>query len=488
MVFSNPWFLLFWAAVLLLLAPGARHEDHAATWKKRALTAASCLFYAAWDVRYLGLLLSVSLTDYWCARRIAAAPGVAARRGYLWLSIASNLGLLGYFKYAGFFAHNLDALLGTHLSPLSILLPAGISFYTFKTMSYVIDVYRGEIRPRESWLDYAMFVTFFPELIAGPIVRASVFLPQLTRPIGPTRERLAVGLSLFLCGASKKVLADHLGIQVSPVFADPLAFHSSTAWAALLGYSLQIYLDFSGYSDMAVGCARTLGYELPENFRMPYLAENVSEFWRRWHITLSTWLRDYLYLPLGGNRRGPLRTYGNLLATMLLGGLWHGASWNFVLWGALHGGALALHRALKSAASGRALLPRGPAIAVTFLFCSLCWIPFRCPSFAGTAAMLQALWPARTAPSIPWVSYELPWIVALVVLGHAVGVTLEAPGPRARRLLQRLGACAQPEALSGVTLRLSLATAPGVFVVVLWLLCVLLFAVTQTTPFIYFQF
>lgn len=491
MVFSNPWFFVFWGGILLLLAPQGAHPA-ALPWKKRALTAASCLFYAAWDVRYLALLLGISAVDYLCARRIAASPRAGVRRALLVLSIGTNLGLLGSFKYAGFFAQNLDALLGTRLGPLDILLPAGISFYTFKTMSYVIDVYRGEVEPRESWLDYAMFVTFFPELIAGPIVRASVFLPQLERPIGPTGDRLAIGLSLFLLGTTKKVMADHLGVQVTPVFADPLAFGPGTAWAALLGYSLQIYLDFSGYSDMAVGCARTLGYELPENFRMPYLAQDVSEFWRRWHITLSTWLRDYLYVPLGGNRRGAGRTYCNLLATMLLGGLWHGASWNFVLWGALHGGALALHRALKQASGGRDLLPRGPAVMVTFLFCSLCWVPFRCAGFAQTLAMLRALWPGRQA-GLGWVSWELGWIVALVALGHALGSAL-SPGARgaraklARRLLRVAGAVPLQETIGGVVIRLSLATAPGVYLISLWLLLIFLFAVTRTTPFIYFQF
>ena len=206
---------------------------------------------------------------------------------------------------------------------MSVLLPAGISFYTFKSMSYTIDVYRRRIEPCSSHLDYTMFVTFFPDLIAGPIVRASVFLPQMTRRIGPTRERLLHGGSLFLIGMAKKLLiADHVAVVANDVFASPGSWSAATAWCGLLAYSLQIYCDFSGYSDMAIGTAKMLGYDLPENFNMPYLAASVAEFWRRWHITLSEWLRDYLYIPLGGNRRGTLRTDVNLLLTMLLGGLW----------------------------------------------------------------------------------------------------------------------------------------------------------------------
>ena len=231
------------------------------------------------------------------------------------------------------------------MAAANILLPAGISFYTFKSMSYTIDVFRGSLKPCRSWLDYATFITFFPELIAGPIVRGSVFLPQMDRVIGPTMDRVASGASMFLQGLVKKLfVADRMAVVADAVFATPGIFDTATTWCGVAAYTIQIYCDFSGYSDMAIGTARMIGYDLPENFNMPYLSTNITEFWRRWHMTLSTWLRDYLYIPLGGNRHGVLMTYRNLFLTMLLGGLWHGANWTFVIWGGLHGCALAVHK------------------------------------------------------------------------------------------------------------------------------------------------
>jgi alginate O-acetyltransferase complex protein AlgI len=473
-VFSNPWFFLFLAAVLSLLGlPGALVQ------KKRILTVLSCLFYAAWDIRYLVLLLAISLVDYYCAKRISEAQ-LSETRGKWWVtfSIVSNLTVLGYFKYANFFLASVRPLIGGSHTPLSILLPAGISFYTFKTMSYVIDVYRKELKPQKSYLDYAMFITFFPELIAGPIVRASVFLPQMERSIGPSQNRLREGGSLFLIGFCKKVMADHLGIMVTPVFEQPQLYDTTTVWAALLGYTMQIHLDFSGYSDMAVGMARAMGYSLPENFNMPYLSRNLPEFWRRWHITLSTWLRDYLYIPLGGNRTG--NTYFNLTVTMLLGGLWHGASWNFVLWGALHGLALAAHRLIKDLSKGRALLPAVPATCVTLLFVGFSWIPFRCTNFSQTWSMVRGL--LGLGGTARWLSQDLLVITLIVIVGHWFATCLPA------KVLTLLDLSVQRDEISGPIITFSMTTVRGAFVTTTLLLLVLVFALTQTTPFIYFQF
>jgi alginate O-acetyltransferase complex protein AlgI len=482
MLFSSPWFFAFLALVLAWLALPWSVDA-----KKRWLALASCLFYAAWDYRYLGLLLFISAVDYGCARRIADAPQPRQRRGWLMASLVSNLGLLAYFKYTNFLIDSLNGPLvmaGFSLPHANILLPAGISFYTFKTMSYVIDVYRRELEPVDSLADYVTFVTFFPELIAGPIVRASVLLPQLKRNIGPTVDGLAAGLSIFLLGYTKKLVADRLGVMNDPVFAHPERFDGLTLLGATLGYSCQILCDFSGYSDMAVGTARTIGYDLPENFALPYLSANIAEFWRRWHMTLSSWLRDYLYVPLGGNRKGEFRTYVNLMATMLLGGLWHGASWNFVLWGGLHGVALALHRLARSRFP-RLALPPVLGVCFTFAFVTLAWIPFRAQSFGQSMALVRGLfgWQA----GLRWQSAELWWLLGVVAFGHVAGAWLSR-GNGTRALLAKFDLRLVRDELSGWYLRFGIGTVAGVWLVVTWILLALLFAPTKVSPFIYFQF
>jgi alginate O-acetyltransferase complex protein AlgI len=490
MIFSSPRFLIFLAVTLLLLAIPWRHGV-----KKRLLLVASCVFYAAWDYRYLALLFTVSVIDYWCAARIAATPAAHRRRAWVTASIVSNLAILGYFKYYNFFIDNLNPLLGWSglgLPTLVILLPAGISFYTFKSMSYTIDVYRREIEPSQSLMDYATFVTFFPELIAGPIVRASVFLPQMTRRIGPTADRLGVGASLFLLGLTKKVvIADRVAVPVDHVFAHPALFSGGMLWLAAIGYSLQIYCDFSGYSDMAIGTAKMIGYDLPENFNMPYAATSVAEFWRRWHMTLSAWLRDYLYIPLGGNRRGPGRTYVNLMATMLLGGLWHGASWNFVIWGGLHGVALAGHRFYRARVRPDVHLPALVGWFLTLTFTVLCWIPFRAAHLADTLQFLRGLF--THAGGTQTFSGEVVYLaLALVVPAHLLGLALGRAAVRPRPILGRIlgaaGADLVGSPISGWAVRLSTRTLAGSFLVPLWILVVLLSAETHTRPFIYFQF
>jgi alginate O-acetyltransferase complex protein AlgI len=492
MLFTSPRYIIFLAVTLVVLAliPGR-------TPKKRALAVASCFFYAAWDWRYLGLLLAISVIDYWAASRIAASEIRRVKQRWLLVSIVSNLGILGYFKYCNFFLENFNVAssrFGFSVATINILLPAGISFYTFKTMSYTVDVFRGRLQPCRSWLDYATFITFFPELIAGPIVRGSVFLPQMDRVIGPTAERLAAGSSMFLQGLVKKLfIADRMALVSDTVFATPGIFDTATVWCGVAAYTIQIYCDFSGYSDMAIGTARMIGYDLPENFKMPYLSTNITEFWRRWHMTLSAWLRDYLYIPLGGNRHGVLMTYRNLFLTMLLGGLWHGANWNFVLWGGLHGCALTWHKVWVKRASPHIALPALLGWIFTMLFVMVTWVPFRAKSFRDTMSILKSM--AGFAPGrYNWISVWLFYTIILCVIAHFVGWLIERRQHQNTAsvwtgwLCGLLGAGIEDATISGPYLVLRRVTVAGAFVVAMTLLMLYLFAPLMMNPFIYFQF
>ena len=313
-------------------------------------------------------------------------------------SVCVNLGLLGFFKYYNFFVDSASAVLsewGLGISNLEIILPVGISFYTFQTMSYTLDIYRGKLKPARSFSDFALFVAFFPQLVAGPIVRAADFLPQLEHRVHIRGANLWAGTQIFLIGLFKKLMiADSVAPFVDAVHEYPGYYSPMTTWLCVLAYSLQIYCDFSGYSDMAIGCARMMGYEFQRNFNMPYLSATITEFWRRWHISLSSWLRDYLYISLGGNRKGHLRTYTNLLTAMILGGLWHGASWNFVIWGTLHGAVLALHKAwtgMPKPAFWNSGLIRVLGVASTFMFVSLVWVLFRAQDTQTMEAVYRKL-------------------------------------------------------------------------------------------------
>ncbi|MCB9594434.1 MAG: MBOAT family protein [Sandaracinaceae bacterium] len=324
---------------------------------------ASCAFYMAWNWRYIGLILFSTLLDYCAGLGIHAAKSSRAKKAWLGLSLAGNLGLLGVFKYFNFFSEatgDVLSLFGVaiHAPVLDVLLPVGISFYTFQTLSYTIDVYRGRLEPVRNPIEFAFYVTFFAQLVAGPIVRASELLPQLRRPPWLDRERVGHGLFLIAIGLIKKViLADFVSVNlVDRVFADPSAFSGTETIIGLYAFTLQIYADFSGYTDVARGSSLLFGIELPENFDRPYQATSVAEFWRRWHMTLSTWLRDYLYFPLGGSKSGELRTYFNLYLTLFLIGLWHGASWTFVIYGNLQAAAVMWNRYLVRERAAR----RGP--------------------------------------------------------------------------------------------------------------------------------
>ncbi len=397
MIFNSLTFVVFFAAVL-----GAYWALRSWSARKNLLLGASYLFYGAWNPPFVLLLVLSTVVDYVAAARMAAATGPAARRAWLGVSLVANLGLLGYFKYGQFLVENFAALLQlagiTYVAPeLGIILPVGISFYTFQTLSYTIDVYRGQLAPTRSFRDFALYVTFFPQLVAGPIVRAVDFLPQMASARAPQSGRLAWGLFLMTLGLFQKVvLADTLlSGAADKVFGAPGPVATLDAWVGVLAFSGQIFFDFAGYSTCAIGAALCLGFSLNDNFRAPYAAVGFSDFWRRWHISLSTFLRDYLYIPLGGNRAGLARALLNLLIVMFLGGLWHGAAWTFVAWGVVHGLCLVIERLLK-AAFGEARWTATPVAQaalglLTFAIVSLAWVFFRVPDFGAAMRMFLAL-------------------------------------------------------------------------------------------------
>ena len=402
MQFNTYLFAAFFAVVLAIhRAPIAWRT------KKLALLVESYVFYAAWDPAFVVLLWASTVVDWYVAQAMARAQAPRRRRSLLIVSLAFNLGLLGYFKYAGFLQRSVAAVLGIagvswHPAPLSIALPIGISFYTFMTISYTIDVYLRRAKPARSALDYALFVTFFPHLVSGPIVRAPELVPQFETPRQATRDQLGWGLALLVLGLFQKVVvADgFLAPVVDRVYGAALV-GTADAWVGTLAFAGQIACDFAGYSTCAIGVALCLGFYLPENFRYPYAAIGFSDFWRRWHISLSTWLRDYVYIPLGGNRRGPSRTQVNLLLTMVIGGLWHGAAWTFVAWGALHGAYLAIERGLRrvmpaSRLWSHALVRMGLGL-LTFAAVCVAWVCFRADSFRRAWMLVTAMFGANRA-------------------------------------------------------------------------------------------
>lgn len=420
MLFPTIAFAVFFAIVLTANWALVRRP---VTWRLFML-GASWFFYGWWDVRFVALLAGSTLVNQVLARRIAASDDDRARRRTLALAVVANLGVLGFFKYYGFFVESAEGLLHglglqANLPLLQLVLPVGISFFTFQALSYVIDVHRRRIEPT-TMLRFGVYLSFFPQLVAGPIVRASEFLPQLDEPRDPARVDGARGFRLIAAGLFKKVvIADTLATHlVDRVFATPADFSAPEILVGVYGYAVQIYCDFSAYSDIAIGCALLMGLRFPDNFDSPYIARSLQEFWRRWHMTLSRWLRDYLYVPLGGSRKGRVRTYRNLGITMVLGGLWHGASWMFVLWGGLHGGWLAAERwvrerratALERAGVGKGddngvgWLGRLAQRLVIFHFVCLGWILFRSDSMGTVGEILRRLgteWGAAPAVTLP---------------------------------------------------------------------------------------
>lgn len=379
----------------------------------------SYIFYGWWDWRFCFLMLALTVIAYISALGIERGKH---KKLFTALGVAFPLVILGFFKYFNFFVGSFTDLFSIkNAGVLAIILPVGISFYTFQSMSYTIDVYRGKLKATGSFIKFALYVSFFPQLVAGPIVKASDFLPQLEEDRNVNLRNLEVGIQIFLFGLFKKVvIADHLSVFVDDVFSAPSAYHSFSVILAVVAYSIQIYCDFSGYSDMAVGCAKIMGYDLMRNFNLPYISQNVSEFWKRWHISLSSWLMEYLYIPLGGNRKGRTRTYINLLITMVLGGLWHGASWNFVLWGTLHGLALCIHKLyvqFRGTTKEKNTFSKIVSIAFTYVFVCICWIFFRSEDFSVSLSVLSKVfvWQDGIIQPYTWLFFSGAVLLAATV-------------------------------------------------------------------------
>ncbi len=464
-------------ALFLVLVVGVYHFlPHRA--QNLLLLVASYFFYGVWDTRFAGLLLLSTTLDHWIARGLGASDDKRWRKQLLLASVVLNLGILGVFKYYDFFAASAAELLrGLGLEvpalTLGLILPVGVSFYSFQELSYIVDVYRGNLRPARRFTDFALFVSFFPQLVAGPIERATTLLPQIEHPRRTTWTGVRTGLWLILWGTFKKVfVADNLGRLVDAVY-DPAAQPTGLElWLGVYAFAFQIYCDFSGYSDVARGSARLMGFELMKNFDLPYFATSLRELWRRWHISLTTWLRDYLYIPLGGNRVGRAKHYRNVLVTMTLCGLWHGAAWVYVVWGLLHAVALVLQHALEPW-SARVRPARGPAAwpwkvlgwFVTFHLWCLFFVPFR-------AENLQQAWDV-------FVSLFTDWNVGMASAWSLPALFFVAP----LVLIESLEFLRKrDEALLGTPF---LVRAP---VYALLFIGLLLLAEDHARPFIYFQF
>ena len=395
LIYNSKEPLLFCSGLFIFLFTGFMigyflvHKNHRA--KTTFVTLFSLYFYYKSSGIYFLLLILSAVVDYSLANVIFKAGSKKNKTKVLIISLLLNLGLLAYFKYTNFFYSIICDISNHSYTPLCIFLPVGVSFFTFQSLSYTIDIYRGSLKPVKSILDYAFFVTFFPQLVAGPIVRAVDFIPQIFKPIKVTDEMIGRGIFLIASGLIKKtVIADFISSNfVDRIFDQPALYTGLENLFGVYGYALQIYCDFSGYSDMAIGIALLMGFHFNINFDSPYQSRNITEFWRRWHISLSTWLKDYLYISLGGNRKGRIRTYINLFITMLLGGLWHGAGFRFVLWGGMHGAALGIHKLYlhlrttppkKQDNPGKELLKTTLSVIVTFHFVCFCWIFFRAPN------------------------------------------------------------------------------------------------------------
>ncbi|HKI34378.1 MAG TPA: MBOAT family O-acyltransferase [Gemmataceae bacterium] len=422
-------FLLVLASVVLTYY-ALRSRAH----KYRFLLGVSWLFYVVLSPSpwFLGVILFTTVVDYFSGLLIESAATPGGKRRWLLLSVASNLGFLAAFKYSNFALHNglsVARWLGWDVPDwtLQVVLPLGISFHTFQGISYTLDVYKGKIRAVRAFVDFALFVAFFPQLVAGPIVRAVEFLPQMAEPPRATSRQVVEGLHWFVVGLVKKAfLADWLARFVDPVFHDPSAYDALTLRWAVLAYAAQIYCDFSGYSDLAIGCAKWFGFELPQNFNFPYLSASIPEFWRRWHISLSTWMRDYVYISMGGNRRGSLRTYLNLLLTLTLCGLWHGASWSYVLWGFYNGVLLAVHRMYDHALGDRPWLLRLRstwafrlfAVLGTFVLVAGGFGILRTETWSACWTVERAWLGGAADGARHWLPAWVPLLVGMVVLGH----------------------------------------------------------------------
>ena len=480
MLFNSLSFLIFFTIVCTLAAltntaPFRRMErEKRMRVRHLLLLAASYVFYGWWNWKCCFLMLGLTLTAYLCALRMDGKN----RRLALCVGVVLPLLILGIFKYFNFFIDSFCALFGiARAGTLRILLPVGISFYTFQSLSYTIDVSRGKLMPERDFVKTALYIAFFPQLVAGPIVKAGDFMPQLYEERSISLRGLGLGVQYFAFGLFKKiVLADNLGVFVDSVHAFPAAYSALTLLLSVYAYALQIYFDFSGYSDMAVGCARILGYDLPRNFNLPYLSRNVSEFWKRWHISLSSWLQEYLYIPLGGNRRGRARTYLNLMLTMVIGGLWHGAAWTFVVWGALHGVALCVHKLYAAWRKKRGLTRRGPlwtafSIFLTFSYAAFCFTVFRADSTGKAFRIIAGIFTGQSG--LRYVSFWAVTALALTALCSLAAIL------RSRKNGTRI---------EGFYPTVDLSSFWGLTVFFTFVGLILALAYTGQSPFIYFQF
>ena len=479
MVFSSIEFLTFFAVVFVALCfleskPIVKKftEPRIRKIKHIFLLIASYVFYGWWDWRFCFLMLLLTFIAYISAKKVSEEQHA---NFFKFLGVAFPLVILGFFKYFNFFLESFSLAFGIeNLGTLNIILPVGISFYTFQSMSYTIDVIRKDIKS-ENFLKVALYVAFFPQLVAGPVVKASEFIPQLDEGRRITKENVIKGVQIFVFGLFKKVVfADHLSVFVDDVFSKPEAFHSFSVILAVISYSIQIYFDFSGYSDMAVGCAKCIGYDFSRNFNMPYISKNPSEFWKRWHISLSTWLQQYLYISLGGNRKGAARTYVNLLITMVLGGLWHGASWNFVLWGTFHGLLLCVHkifRKIRKNKQGNAF-SNMLSIIGTYIMVCLGWVLFRAEDFSTAFAVYKQMfiWDKGILQIYSWA------IVSIVVVFVATLIAVISAKKKNENIISGFYPMLNPQKMSHQV----------IFITALGLLIVL--AYTGNNPFIYFQF
>ncbi|HJG77397.1 MBOAT family O-acyltransferase [Phocaeicola barnesiae] len=473
MIFSSGlflWLFLGFSLIYLLL-------QRKTTARLLFVSLFSYYFYYKSSGFYFFLLGIVTVSDFLLACWMYRTETSWKRKLIVCCSLCINLGLLCYFKYTNFFYEMLAPLWHGTYHPLDIFLPVGISFFTFQSLSYTIDVYRKDLKPLSNLLDYVFYVSFFPQLVAGPIVRARDFIPQIRQPLYVSPEMFGQGVFFIVSGLFKKaVISDYISVNfVERIFDNPGLYSGLENLFGVYGYALQIYCDFSGYSDMAIGIALLLGFRFPINFNSPYKADSVTDFWHRWHISLSTWLRDYLYISLGGNRKGKIRTYLNLFLTMLLGGLWHGASWNFIVWGGLHGVALAVHKYVRSLL-GRAKNYRSTgwkrffAVVLTFHFVCFCWIFFRNTTFEGSATMIRQIFTAFH-PELAGQLFTGYWKVFLLM---GVGYLLHACPDRWQ------------EACSRGMIRLPLVGQALVLILLVYL--VMQVKSSDIQPFIYFQF
>lgn len=479
MTFSSVPFLVFFVitySVMLLFNSRTVQEKipekMQLNLKHTILLIASYVFYGWWDYRFCFLMLLLTAVAWFCARKIDQDKN---RKLFATIGVVFPLLILGFFKYFNFFVDSFISVFGIKsASALNIILPVGISFYTFQSMSYTIDVFRGIIKSH-SFMDVALYVSFFPQLVAGPIVKASDFMPQLRSNHTLKIADLAKGAQIFAFGLFKKiVIADNLSVFVDDVFSKPLAFSSLTVILAVISYSIQIYCDFSGYSDMAIGVAKSFGYEFNANFNMPYISKNVTEFWKRWHISLSTWLQEYLYIPLGGNRKGTVRRYINLLLTMILGGLWHGANYTFVFWGLLHGIALCIHKLFMKARKGKKATVVGSIISVlfTYAFVCICWVFFRAENFSIAMDVLSRMfiWQDGITQIFSWSVFG----VAVIAIANIFALV------RAKKT--------KSKEVNGYYPVLDLNKVGSLVIFFLEILLIVALAYTNANPFIYFQF